>query len=110
MNRRDILVAPVVEKGATSRRLYLPREGLLQAGITSTDPLEAISDPALPKVCAPLVERARTHFETEKNADVIVNLDWVDLGGTFKAAGLTPSAAFAQMQSMLGAWRTLFRA
>ena len=29
----------------------------------ATDPPEVIADPALPKVCAPLVERARTHFE-----------------------------------------------
>jgi len=43
--------------------LYLPREGLAQAGIASTDPLLVAADPALPKVCAPLVERARTHFE-----------------------------------------------
>jgi hypothetical protein len=41
----------------------LPREGLLHAGITGTDPRKVISDPALPKVCAPLVGRARTHFE-----------------------------------------------
>jgi phytoene synthase len=52
-----------VDEDAAIGRLYLPREGLLQVGITSTDPLEAISDPALPKVCAPLVERARAHFE-----------------------------------------------
>jgi hypothetical protein len=32
-------------------------------GITSTDPAKVIADPALPKVCAPLVERARTHFD-----------------------------------------------
>jgi phytoene synthase len=43
-------------------RLYLPREGLLHAGITSTDPRKVISDPALPKVCAPLAARARAHF------------------------------------------------
>jgi squalene synthase HpnD len=52
-----------IDEDATIGRLYLPREGLLQAGITSTDPLEAAADPALPKVCAPLVERARMHFE-----------------------------------------------
>jgi phytoene synthase len=52
-----------VDEDAGIGRLYLPREGLLQAGITGTDPLVVISDPALPKVCAPLVERARTHFE-----------------------------------------------
>jgi phytoene synthase len=44
-------------------RLYLPLEGLLHAGITSTDPAKVISEPALPKACVPLVARARTHFE-----------------------------------------------
>ena len=52
-----------IDEDAAIGRLYLPREGLLHAGITSTDPLKVISDPALPKVCAPLVERARSHFE-----------------------------------------------
>jgi squalene synthase HpnD len=52
-----------IDEDAAIGRLYLPREGLLQAGIASTDPREVIADPALPKVCAPLVERARTHFE-----------------------------------------------
>ncbi len=53
-----------IDEDAAIGRLYLPREGLLHAGITSTDPLAVAADPALPKVCAPLVERARTHFET----------------------------------------------
>ena len=52
-----------IDEDAAIGRLYLPREGLLQAGITSTDPLEVVSDPALPQVCAPLVAQARTHFE-----------------------------------------------
>ena len=52
-----------IDEDAAIGRLYLPREGLLQAGIASTDPREVIADPALLKVCAPLVERARTHFE-----------------------------------------------
>jgi squalene synthase HpnD len=51
-----------IDEDAGIGRLYLPREGLLHAGITSTDPLKVASDPALPKVCAPLVEQARTHF------------------------------------------------
>ena len=51
-----------IDEDAAIGRLYLPREGLLQAGITSTDPLSVAADPALPKVCAPLVERARAHF------------------------------------------------
>jgi phytoene synthase len=53
-----------IDEDAAIGRLYLPLEGLLHAGITSTDPLRVISDPALPKVCAPLVARARAHFET----------------------------------------------
>jgi presqualene diphosphate synthase len=51
-----------VDEDAGIGRLYLPREGLLHAGITSDDPLKVMSDPALPKVCAPLAERARMHF------------------------------------------------
>jgi len=52
-----------LDEDAGIGRLYLPREGLLHAGITSADPLKVISDPALPKVCAPLAARARAHFE-----------------------------------------------
>ena len=52
-----------IDEDAGIGRLYLPREGLLHAGITSADPLKFIADPALPKVCAPLVARARAHFE-----------------------------------------------
>jgi presqualene diphosphate synthase len=52
-----------IDEDAGIGRLYLPREGLLHAGITATDPARVISDPALPKVCTPLVARARTHFE-----------------------------------------------
>jgi phytoene synthase len=59
-----------IDEDAALGRLYLPLEGLLHAGITSTDPLKVIADPALPKVCAPLVERARRHFE---EADEIMN-------------------------------------
>ena len=52
-----------IDEDAAIGRLYLPREGLQQAGIISTDPLEVIAAPALPSVCAPLIERARAHFE-----------------------------------------------
>jgi phytoene synthase len=51
-----------IDEDAAIGRLYLPREGLLHAGITSDEPRKVISDRALPKVCAPLVERARMHF------------------------------------------------
>ncbi|HLI99447.1 MAG TPA: presqualene diphosphate synthase HpnD [Bradyrhizobium sp.] len=52
-----------IDEDAAIGRLYLPREGLLQAGIGSIDPLQVAADPALPKVCAPLVEQAREHFQ-----------------------------------------------
>jgi phytoene synthase len=51
-----------IDEDAAIGRLYLPREGLVQAGISSIDPLVVAADPALPRVCAPLVERARDHF------------------------------------------------
>ena len=51
-----------IDEDAAIGRLYLPKEGLAQAGIRSTDPLVVAADPAVPKVCAPLVERARNHF------------------------------------------------
>jgi squalene synthase HpnD len=51
-----------IDEDAAIGRLYLPREMLFHAGITSSDPQAVIINPALPKVCAPLVERARAHF------------------------------------------------
>jgi presqualene diphosphate synthase len=59
-----------IDEDAGIGRLYLPREALLHAGITSSDPLKVIAEPALPKVCVPLVERARAHFA---KADEIMN-------------------------------------
>jgi phytoene synthase len=58
-----------IDEDAAIGRLYLPREGLQDAGIAGTDPLKVAADRALPKVCAPLVARARTHFE---NADEVM--------------------------------------
>lgn len=52
-----------LDEDAAIGRLYLPREGLHESGINSTDPRQVVSDPALPNACAPLVERARMHFE-----------------------------------------------
>ena len=59
-----------VDEDAAIGRLYLPREALLHTGITDFDPLKVIADPALPKACAPLVERARTHF---RKADEVMD-------------------------------------
>jgi len=58
-----------IDEDAGLGRLYLPREGLLHAGITSDDPAKVIAERALPKVCLPLVERAKSHFE---QADAIM--------------------------------------
>ena len=52
-----------VDEDAGLGRLYLPRESLLLAGITSDDPVRVIADRALPKVCLPLAERAKMHFQ-----------------------------------------------
>ena len=52
-----------IDEDAAIGRLYLPREGLIEAGIVGSDPLKVAADPDLPKVCAPIVARAREHFE-----------------------------------------------
>jgi presqualene diphosphate synthase len=52
-----------VDEDAGLGRLYLPREALLHAGITGNDPDKTIADRGLPKVCAALAARAKTHFE-----------------------------------------------
>ncbi len=52
-----------IDEDAALGRLYLPREGLLHAGITSDDPAKVAADRALPKACTALVARARAHFE-----------------------------------------------
>jgi phytoene synthase len=52
-----------IDEDAGLGRLYLPRESLLLAGITSDNPQKVTADRALPKVCLPLAERAKKHFE-----------------------------------------------
>lgn len=52
-----------IDEDATLGRLYLPRELLYHAGITSSDPQVVIAEKALPKVAAPLVRRAQEHFK-----------------------------------------------
>ena len=58
-----------IDEDAGLGRLYLPREGLYLAGITSIDPVKVVADRALSKVCLPLAERAKKHFS---EADVIM--------------------------------------
>ena len=52
-----------IDEDAGLGRLYLPRESLLLAGITTDDPQRVTVDRALPKVCLALGERAKKHFE-----------------------------------------------
>lgn len=52
-----------VDEDADIGRLYLPREYLTAAGITTTDPRAALASPNLGEVCAPLIAQAREHFK-----------------------------------------------
>ena len=52
-----------LDEDAAIGRLYLPREALRDAGIATTDPPAALAHPALAEACAPIVARARGHFE-----------------------------------------------
>ncbi len=51
-----------IDEDAAMGRLYLPREKLEAAGIRTTDPAAVAAHPALPHVCAPIVQEARRHF------------------------------------------------
>jgi squalene synthase HpnD len=58
-----------LDEDAAIGRLYLPKEMLLDAGITSDDPDEVLASPALGRACAPIVARAEKHFD---EADAIM--------------------------------------
>jgi len=51
-----------LDEDAALGRLYLPAEGLREAGIAAADPAVVLTSPGLDEVCARLVARARTHF------------------------------------------------
>src|SRR3954449_1908918 len=59
-----------IDEDAGLGRFYLPREGLLLAGIPGDDPQKIIAERTLPKVCASLAQRAAMHFD---KADEIMN-------------------------------------
>jgi phytoene synthase len=52
-----------LDEDAAMGRLYLPREDLQAAGITSTDPAVVLAHPAIAKPCAALVSLARDEFD-----------------------------------------------
>jgi len=58
-----------IDEDAGIGRLYLPKELLNAAGITSTEPTAALASPRLNEVCQPLVVRAQKHFQ---EADAIM--------------------------------------
>ena len=51
-----------IDEDASIGRLYLPREALAAAGVTTDDPPEAAADPKLAQACVEVAGRAREHF------------------------------------------------
>jgi presqualene diphosphate synthase len=51
-----------LDEDAAMGRLYLPREFLAEAGISSSDPDTVLAHPALPEVCGRIVSLARWRF------------------------------------------------
>ncbi len=51
-----------LDEDAAVGRLYLPREALAAAGISSREPVEVLAHPALDRACTFVAERARSHF------------------------------------------------
>jgi squalene synthase HpnD len=51
-----------IDEDGVIGRLYLPKEALIDAGITTNDPATVLANPAIGKVCAPVVARAEEHF------------------------------------------------
>ena len=52
-----------IDEDASIGRLYLPREALAAAGVTTDEPLAAAADPKLAVACVEVAARAREHFE-----------------------------------------------
>jgi phytoene synthase len=51
-----------LDEDAERGRLYLPREFIERAGITSSDPAAVLAHPAIATVCGPVAVMARDHF------------------------------------------------
>jgi squalene synthase HpnD len=51
-----------LDEDAGVGRLYLPREWLDDAGISTSDPMAALRNPGLAQVCNRIADRARGHF------------------------------------------------
>ena len=51
-----------LDEDADVGRLYLPREALQAAGITTSDPQQVLASPNLAKACAPIIAKAKDYF------------------------------------------------
>jgi squalene synthase HpnD len=58
-----------VDEDASIGRLYLPREALVEAGITSTDPDAVIADPRVDVACKAVARLARDYY---RQADAVM--------------------------------------
>ena len=56
-----------IDEDASAGRLYLPREALAAAGVTTDEPLAAAADPKLAPACVEVAARAREHFENSRS-------------------------------------------
>ena len=56
-----------IDEDASLGRLYLPREALAAAGVTTDEPLAAAADPKLAPACVEVAARAREHFEKSRS-------------------------------------------
>ena len=52
-----------IDEDAAIRRLYLPREALVEAGMTDLTPAAVMAHPRLGEACVAVADRARTHFD-----------------------------------------------
>ena len=80
-----------LDEDAARGRLYLPREALEQAGVANHAPHAALASPAIADVCAPVMQKAREHFE---QADLVMS-------GLPKAAVKAPYIMAAGYRSIL---------
>jgi phytoene synthase len=64
-----------LDEDAALGRLYLPKEAMLAANITTSEPLAALSSPNIGRACAFVVALAERHF-TEANAVMAKSPRW----------------------------------
>lgn len=56
-----------IDEDAAAGRLYLPREGLTEAGIESRDPVAVVADPGIDHACRSLARRAQEHYRAAED-------------------------------------------